>query len=205
MNVSRFACRITLAALLPLLALASCAPPAARKDMVTPGIDKPARVVKADFDRLFPCLDGGFRTWDDRDDRDCVGGATVEPADSPAPPDRVEIYIALFDFAEDAVTRIRREIPPMYGQVMRYLFPHWPEANAWLSRSLEHTRESGCPRIAHVRDLWIIVRPGYNDAAQAYADVMITRSAGELAEWRKLDDPMCDGPPFVEEIRLPNA
>jgi hypothetical protein len=187
------------ASLLPALMLLSCAQPP-KKDPVIPGIDKPTAVVAADFERLFPCLNAGLRKWEHRHNPGCVGGTRIEPYRSPQQASEILIFVPLFDIGEDAVTQIRREVPPMYGQVMQYLFPHWPQASAWLYRSLENTRETGCPRIAHIRDVWLIVRPGYAAGAQDLASVMIIRSPDALAGWRKLDEPMCDRLPFVEEI-----
>ena len=181
------------------LMLLSCTQPP-KTDPVIPGIDKPTAVVAADFDRLFPCLDAGLRKWEYRHNRGCVGSTDIEPYRSPQQASEISILVPLFDIGEDAVTRIRREVPPMYGQVMQYLFPHWPQASTWLYRSLENTRERGCPRIAHIRDVWVIVRPGYAAGAQDLASVMIIRSPDALAGWRKLDEPMCDRLPFVEEI-----
>ena len=188
------------ASLFSALMLLSCAQPP-KTDPVIPGIDKPTAVVAADFERLFPCLNAGLRKWVHRHNPGCVGGTRIEPYRSPWRASEIWFLVPLFDTGDDAVTRIRREVPPMYGHVMQYLFPHWPQASVWLYRSLENTRETGCPRIAHIRDVWVIVRPGYGaGGAQEFASVMIIRSPDALAGWRKLDEPMCDRLPFVEEI-----
>ncbi len=112
------------------------------------------------------------------------------------------MHPALFNLAGDAVTRIRAEAPPAFFQAMNYLFPHWPQSHRWLAQALENTRVSGCPRMAHIRDVWVIVRPGVTTQTAVYADVMITRDEMEVEKWQRLDDLACnDRPPVVEEIQ----
>ena len=186
--------------------LAQLVTPAFGKGAPLPGIDKPTKVIAADFARRFPCIDAGLPDWGTRPYKGCVGNAQIEPYRSNDPASEITLMIAIFDLADDRKTRIRREVSPIYGQTMRYLFPHWPQASAWLYRSLENTRQRGCPSIAHIRDIWMIVRPSYGArGGHDYADVIITRSSGTLNDYRKLDEPMCDRLPFVEEIKLAGA
>ena len=179
------------ASLFSALMLLSCAQPP-KTDPVIPGIDKPTAVVAADFERLFPCLNAGLRKWVHRHNPGCVGGTRIEPYRSPQQASEISFLVPLFDTGDDAVTRIRRGVPPMYGQVMQYLFPHWPQASAWLYRSLEKIREGGCPHIAHVRGAWVVIRHHFGIGAQDYAEVVIVRSAADLADRINLDDPICD-------------
>ena len=177
-----------------LLSVALVSVPMKKRDAVTPGIDRPATVLRAALQSMDPCL----KTTRERPDCLIFG---IHPEESSAPIDRMEMNPILFNFAEDAVTRIRVEVPRAFFQAMNYLFPHWPRSRQWLSQALENTRNSGCPRMAHIRDIWVIVRPGVATATDVYADVMITRDATEAEEWRKLDALWCDDKPvIVEEI-----
>lgn len=198
----RLSCRpfsLTPFAFLLLAPMLLCCTQEPRGEPVTSGIDKSAKVVEADFRRLFPCLNAGLRTWEERHVAGCIGTTKVENDTLPGPVHEIKIVVPLFDIADDdAQTRIRRDVPPAYGKVMQYLFPHWPQANAWLFRSLEKIRDGGCPYIAHVRDVWIIVQPFFGTGAQDHAMVTITRFNEDLGGWKKLNEPLCKGSPEVE-------
>jgi hypothetical protein len=178
-----------------LLSVALIVIPTERREPLRQGINAPASVLHADLRRMDPCLNRN------RERPDCLI-FMIEPDESPSPIDRMEMNPALFNFAEDAVTRIRVEVPPAFFQAMNHLFPHWPQSRQWLALALENTRISGCPRMAHIRDVWVIVRPGVATQTAMYADVMITRDEMEVEKWQRLDDLACnDRPPVVEEIQ----
>lgn len=178
-----------------LLVVALIFVPTEKNDAVASGIDKPATMLRAALHSMDPCFNGTNQR------PDCLI-FMVEPDDSPSPIDRLEMNPILFNIAEDGETSIRAEVPPAFFQAMDYLFPHWPQSRQWLAQALENTRVSGCPRMAHIRDVWVIVRPGVTTQMDTYADVMITRNEMEVEEWRKLDDLACnDRPPVVEEIQ----
>ncbi|WCM27191.1 hypothetical protein NDN01_24945 [Sphingomonas sp. QA11] len=178
-----------------LLSVALTFVPTKQSAAATPGIDRPATMLHAALRSMNPCLNGTNQR------PDCLI-FEIEPEVSPAPIDRMEMNPILFNFAEDAVTRIRVEVPPAFFQAMNYLFPHWPRSREWLTQALENTRHSGCPRMAHIREVWVIVRPGVATETDVYADVMITRADMEVEKWRRLDHLACnDGPVIVEEIK----
>ena len=84
---------------------------------------------------------------------------------------------------------------------MQYLFPRWKNSNGWLARKLQFIRHSGCSPIAHVDNVYVIVRHGFEVQRRIRAQLIITKSAAELADWKKLDEIFCDGPLRVEEIQ----
>jgi len=95
---------------------------------------------------------------------------------------------------------IRIEPNPMYGKYLRYMFPRWKTADRWLANSLEITRRSGCLKIAHIGNVWVLVRGEFIEVlGYMRAQLTVTRLASEIELWRDID--ACDRPRVIEEIR----
>lgn len=62
-------------------------------------------------------------------------------------------------------------------------------------------RHSGCSPIARVDNVYVMIRRGFEVRKRIRAQLIITKSAAELADWKKLDEIFCDGSLRVEEIQ----
>lgn len=163
--------------------------------------EKTALEIRTDLDRMFPCRHPGVYSGKDREaDNGCSGDFFIEPRGESAPLDRIEAHPPLERFETDGTTT-RLEVSPNYGKVVRYLFPEWSQANAWVASSIEHARRSACPRMAHADDIWIVVRQAVTNTSYRYADFIITTDGTEITYSRDRDEEMCDGPVVIEEIR----
>ena len=130
---------------------------------------------------------------------DCSNSIGVDQSPSSASIDRIEAYPGLYRTAGRKVIRI--EPSPIYGKLMQYLFPRWKNSKIWLARKLEFVRHHGCSPMAQVGNAYIVVRHSPEVQKRVPAQLIITKSAAEVADWKELDEILCDGPLVVEEIR----
>lgn len=167
----------------------------------TPRFEKTALEIETDLDRMFPCRPGVASTDKDYEaDYGCSGYFVIEPRGKSAPPDRIETRPLLERFETNG-TRTRLEVSPNYGKVVRYLFPEWSQADAWVASSIEHARQSACPKMAHADGIWIVVRQFVSTPKYRYAQLIITTDDSEIAHLRDRGNEMCDDPVVIEEIR----
>lgn len=194
MNVSSFFGRqIGLAMLIASLfvMLPSQSASASHRHYKKAGIDRPASVISADLDKMFPCT---LKL------RECAWSINIL---SDKPSSLIDTIEARPEIARAKGARmIRIEPNPMYGKLLLYLFPSWKNADRWLANSLEITRHRGCPKIAHIGNAWVVVRGEFIEVlGYMRTELTVTRHASEIESWRRLDEEACEGPRVIEEIR----
>lgn len=155
------------------------------------GIDKPARVIRADLDKMFPCA---------RKARECAWSFNILSNKPSSLIDTIEARPEIY--RSEGARQIKLEPNPIYGKFLRYMFPHWKGADLWLAHSLEITRHRGCPKIAHIGDAWVVVRGEFIEVlGYTRTEVTVTKLASEIASWKEADEQACEGPRRIEEIR----